>query len=112
MKFDIKKVKIVVFVPLKFVKKVRKAACESGAGVIGNYTFCSSSNQVRGTFMPNESANPFIGRNNVMERVLEERIEFVCDVENVKGVVESVRGEHPYEEPVIDIFPLLCEEDF
>ncbi len=61
MKVDIKRVKISVTVPSSDVAVVRDAVCEAGAGVIGNYDFCSNSCKVIGTFRPNKKANPYIG---------------------------------------------------
>lgn len=65
-----------------------------------------------GTFKPNDKANPYIGENNKIEFVEEEKLEVVCDVNNVKNVVSKLREVHPYEEPAIDIIPLLDEENF
>lgn len=65
-----------------------------------------------GTFKPNDKANPYIGDNNKLEFVEEEKLEVVCDVNNVKNVVTKLREVHPYEEPAIDIIPLLDEESF
>ena len=62
--------------------------------------------------MPNDNANPFIGKSNSLEFVEEEKLEVICDVENVKRVLVERRKAHPYEEPAIDIFPLLDEKDF
>lgn len=62
MLIDIKKVKIIVTVPLKNVEDVRKAMCEAGAGVIGNYSFCTTATKSIGTFIPNENAKPHIGK--------------------------------------------------
>lgn len=61
MKFNINKVKIVVMVPIESVDIVRDAICEIGAGVIGNYTHCSTSVKCIGTFKPNCNAKPYIG---------------------------------------------------
>ena len=33
-------------------------------------------------------------------------------IENVKNVITKLRKVHPYEEPAIDIIPLLDEENF
>ncbi len=109
---DIKRVKIFVTVPVENVNEVRNAVCEVGAGVIGNYTYCTSSTKSVGTFMPNDNANPYIGENNKMEFVDEEKLEFVCDKDLVKTVLAKLREVHPYEEPAIDIVPLLDEEFF
>ena len=62
MLIDIKKVKIIVTVPLKNVEDVRKAMCEAGAGVIGNYSFCTTATKSIGTFIPNENAKPHISK--------------------------------------------------
>ena len=42
MNIDIKKVKIIVTVPVENVEEVRNAICNEGAGVIGNYTYYST----------------------------------------------------------------------
>jgi hypothetical protein len=109
---NIQKVKIIVTVPTKNVTEVRNAMCEAGAGIIGNYTFCSSSVKSIGTFIPNNSATPYIGKKNNLEFVEEEKLEIVCEVEKVKQVMKQLRESHPYEEPAIDIIPLLDESSF
>ena len=56
MLVDIKKVKIFVTVPIKNVEAVRNCMCEAGAGIIGNYSFCTTATKSIGTFIPNENA--------------------------------------------------------
>lgn len=112
MKFDINRVKIVVTIPLNNVNQIRDAVCNAGAGKIGDYSYCTSSIKSTGTFKPNENAKPYIGKNNNLEFVEEETLEFVCKVESVKKVITELRKVHPYEEPAIDIIPLIDEEYF
>ena len=112
MKIDVKKVKIFVTIPLKNVEEVRNAVCEAGAGIIGDYSFCTSSTKSIGTFIPNEKANPHIGERNKLEYVEEEKLEVICDVDKVKNVIVKLRKVHPYEEPAIDIVPLIEESYF
>ncbi|MGN1351816.1 MAG: hypothetical protein ACI4VE_03430 [Clostridia bacterium] len=112
MNIDVNKVKIIVTIPAENVEEVRNSICEVGAGVVGNYTYCSMSTKCIGTFKPNDKANPYIGENNKMEFVEEEKLEVVCDANNVKSVILKLREVHPYEEPAIDIIPLLDEESF
>ena len=95
MNLNVNRVKIIVTIPIKNVEEVRNAICEAGAGIIGNYTHCSMSTKCIGTFKPNGKANPYIGENNKLEFVEEEKL----------------REVHPYEEPGIDIIPLINEED-
>lgn len=112
MNIDINKVKIIVTIPIKNVSEVRSAICEAGAGVIGNYTYCSMSTKCIGTFKPTDEANPYIGEKNKLEFVEEEKLEVICDVKLVKDVILKIREVHPYEEPGIDIVPLIEEEFF
>ena len=112
MNININRVKIIVTIPLENVEEVRNAICEAGAGVIGNYTYCSMSTKCVGTFKPTDEANPYIGEKNNLEFVDEEKLEVVCDVKKVKEVVSALRKVHPYEEPAIDIIPLIDESYF
>lgn len=111
MNINIKKVKIIVTIPLENVEKVRDAICNEGAGIIGNYTYCTMSTKCLGTFKPSNNANPYIGEKNKLEFVEEEKLEAVCDINIVKRVLKRIREVHPYEEPAIDIIPLINEED-
>ena len=111
MNIDIKKVKISVTVPKENVKEVREASCHEGAGAIGDYTHCSISTKCIGTFKPSDKANPYIGEKNKLEFVDEEKIESICEINIVKKVLIKLREVHPYEEPVIDIIPLIDEDD-
>ena len=112
MTINFNKVKIIVTIPIDNIDEVRNAICEAGAGIIGNYTYCSMSTKCIGTFKPNNNANPYIGEKGKLEIVDEEKLEVVCDINNVKKVISKLREVHPYEEPAIDIIPLLDEESF
>ena len=112
MNFNIKRVKIVVTVPPENTDEVRNAMCNEGAGIIGNYTHCSMITKCIGTSKPNDEANPYIGEVNKLQGIEEDKLEVVCDVDKVKKVIEKLREVHPYEEPAIDIIPLLEENDF
>ena len=112
MRFEVNKVKIIVMVPCDYLEKVRMAVLDAGAGVIGNYTHCSTSFSGIGTFKPNREANPFVGEVNQLETVQEERLEVIVYVSDVKKILSAIREVHPYEEPGIDIIPLLDENDF
>ena len=112
MNFKINKVKIIVPVPKDNLEAVRKAMCDAGAGIIGNYKFCSTTIKSVGTFIPNDSANPYIGQKNELTVIEEEKLEVICDIKNVKNVIKELRKVHPYEEPEIDIIPLISEESF
>ena len=111
MNINIKKVKLIVTIPVENTEKVREAICKEGAGIIGNYTYCTMATKCIGTFKPNSNANPYIGEKNKLEYVEEEKLEVICNITIVKKVLETIREVHPYEEPAIDIIPLINEED-
>ena len=69
MNIDIKKVKIIVTVPSKNLQEVREAICSEGAGLIGNYSYCTTDTKCIGTYIPSENANPYIGEKNKLEFV-------------------------------------------
>ena len=112
MNINLKRVKIFVTIPVGKTDEIRKAICEAGAGVIGEYSECSYFVKGTGTFKPSDNANPYIGEHGKLEFVEEEKLEVVCEVEKVKDVVKVLREVHPYEEPAIDIIPLIDEEFF
>ena len=111
MNLNIKKVKIFVTIPKENTEEVRTAICNKGAGIIGNYSFCSTCVESVGTFIPNSNANPYIGSNNKLEVVYEDKLEVICDIDKAKDVIKELRRIHPYEEPAIDIVPLIDEKD-
>lgn len=103
-------VKVVVTVPEADADKLRKAIGGADGGQIGNYSYCSFSVKGVGRFLPKDGAHPTIGEVGKPEEVIEERIEVTCEQEKLKNIVRSIRDNHPYEEPVIDVYPMLLED--
>lgn len=100
-------VKLVVYVPVKNADKLRSALGEAGAGVIGEYSFCSYSVIGTGRFMPSDKATPHIGEAGKLESVEEERIEVTCSKSAAPEIIAKIKQVHPYEEVVIDTYPLI-----
>lgn len=105
-----KVVKIVIFCPKESVDDVRLEIGKAGGGMIGNYTYCAFLSEGHGYFLPMEGSNPTIGKKGEIEKVAEVKIEFVCEQNKVKSVIEAIKKAHPYEEVPIDIFQLLDYE--
>lgn len=102
--------KITVTVPETHADLVREAMGQAGAGRIGNYSHCSFTVKGIGRFMPEKGANQFIGEEGQLESVEEEFIEMNCSKQKLEAVVKAIKSAHPYEEPVIDIYPLyFCD---
>ena len=105
------RVKITVHVPPKNADDVRRALGSAGAGVIGEYSYCSFTSVGVGRFTPSDDASPHLGRARVAEQVQEERIEVVCEREKAKEAIKLMKKVHPYEEPAFEISPLIEESD-
>ena len=112
MNLNITKVKIAVMIPAASLETIRNSLFETKIGLKGNYTCCSTALKCIGTSKPNELAHPYIGESNKLEIVDEVKLEVICYIENVKEVLNKIHEIHPYEEPAIDIIPLIDEEYF
>lgn len=98
--------KIAVFVPKKYADAVRMAMGDAGAGFIGSYSHCTFSTPGKGTFLPTEEADPFIGTSGKLEHVDEIKIETIVTADQEKRVIRSMIEAHPYEEVAYDVYPL------
>jgi dinuclear metal center YbgI/SA1388 family protein len=90
--------KIVAFVPLENTDGILKALHQSGAGEIGNYSNCSFRSIGKGTFKPNDQANPVIGERGRQEEVEEHRIELIFPAHLRGKILSELKTAHPYEE--------------
>lgn len=99
--------KIQTYCPKDAADKVRLAIGEAGGGKMGNYSHCVFVTEGKGYFLPLEGAQPAIGHVGKIEQVDEVKIEFICEKENIKKVVEVIKQAHPYEEVPIDIIQLM-----
>ncbi len=97
---------IVVIVPETHADILREAMAQAGAGETPHYSHGSFSIKGTSRFMPKKGARPFIGQIDVPETVVEERIETICSRECLERVIAAIKKAHPYEETVIDIFPV------
>ncbi len=104
-----REVKVITFVPTDEVDQLRGALGTAGAGGMGNYKLCSFNTTGEGTFLPQEGANPTIGKVGALQRVKETRIEMVCSRKALPLVIETLKEFHPYETPAYDIVELVPE---
>jgi dinuclear metal center YbgI/SA1388 family protein len=99
-------VKLVTFVPVSHLDGVRRAVCQQGAGVIGEYSFCSFSSPGTGTFLPGIGAQPFSGRKHQVNEEPERRFEVLVPKALVDRVLRALKRAHPYEEVAYDLVSL------
>ncbi len=106
MNFD-KLVKVETCCPRSAADKVRLAVWDVGGGKIGNYSHCAFVSDWTGYFMPLDGSNPTIWEHNRIAEVDEVKIEFICEKDSVREIIEVIRDVHPYEEPRIGVLSLL-----
>lgn len=90
--------KIEVFVPSEHSDNLLEALHSAGAGNIGNYSHCSFKVVGTGTFRPNASANPTIGKSGHQESVQEDRLELIFPTVLKGAILDAMNRAHPYEE--------------
>ncbi len=105
--FHVPTVKIEVFIPDEFVETLRHELARAGAGRVGNYDHCISITQVRGYWRPLAGAEPYQGEIGKISEGTECKVEVTCAWENVAGALQAIRRVHPYDEPLINVIPLV-----
>jgi len=104
-----KLLKLVTFVPEKYLDTVRAALFNAGAGHIGNYDWCSYSSAGEGTFRAGENTNPFCGEQGTLHTEIEDRLEVILPAFRQADVLRALITVHPYEEPAYDFYSLENE---
>ena len=99
--------KLEIFLPESHLPVLQKTLGEVDAGHIGRYEHCLSYSQVISCWRPLEGAEPYLGRTGEMSRETELKVEITCRVERLDETLRAVKAIHPYEEPVINVIPLL-----
>ncbi|HZH54672.1 MAG TPA: Nif3-like dinuclear metal center hexameric protein [Sphingobacteriaceae bacterium] len=98
--------KLVVFVPINHVSKVRNALFSAGAGSVGAYDQCSFNLNGTGTFRAGEGADPFVGDVGEFHEEEETRVEVMFPHYLEAAVLQAMRSAHPYEEVAYDLISL------
>ncbi len=101
--------KIVTFAPADVVDRIRGAMSIAGAGRIGEYSQCSQSFEVEGTFFGGSTTRPRVGGRGKLERINEHRIEMVSSAKALPAALAALRAAHPYETPAIEVHLLAAQ---
>jgi len=94
--------KLTVYIPAAHAEQVKEAIFAAGAGRYAAYERCCWQVLGQGQFRPLEGSNPAVGRQGVVERVEEYRVEAICEDDCIPAVIAAIRASHPYEEPAFD----------
>lgn len=104
---DITHVKIEVYVPETHIDQVKDAMFAADAGHVGSYDGVFALYKVEGGWRPLVGSNPYQGETGKPSTVTEYKIEMRCETVYVARVMASIHSAHPYEEPLINVIPLL-----
>jgi dinuclear metal center YbgI/SA1388 family protein len=103
--------KLVVYVPLAYEQNVMTSLFETKTGVIGSYSCCSFRSKGKGTYRPGPLSRPFAGEIGQISHVDEARIETVVRENDLMGVIDHLRKNHPYDTMAYDVYPLMPSEN-
>ncbi len=96
--------KVTTFVPPEFREQLLEAMFAAGAGHTGSYSHTSYYTAGVGGFLPEPGTHPFIGKEQEITLVKEDRVETIVPARLLPGVLQALRNAHPYEEPAVDVF--------
>lgn len=102
-----KYVKIEVYVPESHLEALRTAMAGAGAGRSAGYEAACSWHSVTGSWRALPGSHPFNGVPGQVSVAAEIKLEMRCKAALAGQVVRAISAVHPYEEPVINLIPLL-----
>lgn len=99
--------KLEIFIPETHFRALQRTLQQVDAGHIGKYDSCLSYSRVTGTWRPLEGTSPYLGTQDEVSEEPEFKVEVTICAENLAKTLRAVKEVHPYEEPVINVIPLL-----
>lgn len=104
---DIKFCKIEVLLPEEIIVELRNQLNSIGVLKVGKYDNVISFSEVKGYWRPLEGSVPYDGEVGKIASGSECKMEFKCLYKEIDKVKQVIKKVHPYEEPIINVFPLL-----
>jgi dinuclear metal center YbgI/SA1388 family protein len=98
--------KLVTFVPVDHMEEVRDTIFKAGGGHIGKYSECSFILPGKGSFKPEDGADPFVGEVGKRQEEDEVKMEIIFPAYRQKKIIAAMIEAHPYEEVAYDIIAL------
>lgn len=99
--------KVCVCIPPEFADALMDAVNGAMEPVYPGYDRAYSIVRSTGTWRPLEGSDPYDGVVGRISTVEELRIGFVVRRRDLAGAIEAVLAVHPYEEPCIEVVPLI-----
>ena len=100
--------KLEIFLPASHLPTLQEALAQVDAGHIGKYDHCLTYSPVTGCWRPLPGAAPYLGQASALCTASELKVEVTCQSSRLAETLHAIRRVHPYEEPVINVIPLLA----
>ena len=110
MNLNVRFLKLEIYIPETNLGELQGVLQKEDAGHIGNYDSCMAVSRVTGMWRPLQGSNPFIGSENEVSEGPELKVEVRIRAEALESTIDSIKRIHPYEEPLINVIPLLSED--
>jgi structural toxin protein (hemagglutinin/hemolysin) RtxA len=98
--------KIAFTVPVSACEQVKEAMYRAGAGRFNNYERQCWQTLGEGQWLPMKGANPAIGKEGILEKVQEFKVEMFCDDEYLDSAIKAMLAAHPYEGPQFEVYSI------
>ncbi|MDR3075380.1 MAG: hypothetical protein LBU30_05015 [Candidatus Methanoplasma sp.] len=103
--------KISLTIPPSFKDVLMDTVNGSMKQMFPGYDRAFSISRTEGTWRSLEGSDPYIGEVGKISVEEELRIDFAVSADDLTDVIKAIRAVHPYEEPAIDIIPLILWKD-
>ncbi|MCO7126489.1 cytochrome C biogenesis protein [Sporolactobacillus shoreicorticis] len=100
--------KIEVLIPERYIASLRNRLNEAGILTVGKYDNVISYSEVKGYWRTLEGSDPYDGEAGTLSEGTECKMEFRCRLQQIDAALMIIKAIHPYEEPIVNIIPLLC----
>jgi hypothetical protein len=111
MKHESELYKVIVCIPPEYSDKLMDALADSVDPMYPGYDRAFTIIPVKGTWRTLEGSHPYNGKVGEITVADEVRIEFAVHSKDLKTAIDTILGIHPYEEPGIDILPMIGWKD-
>ncbi|MBR2255402.1 MAG: hypothetical protein IJ856_06310, partial [Candidatus Methanomethylophilaceae archaeon] len=103
--------KIAVFLPEEVLDETMEAVTSAITPLYPGYERVFSYYRVHSTWRSLEGSSPYNGEVDETTECEEIKLEFAVSEEDLPAAIAAVRSVHPYEEPAIDVLPMIPWKD-
>ncbi|MFG6120932.1 MULTISPECIES: divalent cation tolerance protein CutA [Thalassobacillus] len=100
-------VKFEVLLPEEYIVPLRDQLNKNKVLTVGEYDHVVSYTETKGYWRPLESSEPYSGEKNKVTFGSECKMEFKSPYKRIEEIRNIIKNIHPYEEPVINVVPLI-----